>query len=190
MKHIKIIQTEIDVSKILKQLLDNPNDWNAINKNNDIQRNGIHLEKYYNNKWSMQPGMIPITLGVVKNSQDDIYESMLCKNTEFYEKNTEIISWLKNAGYGNHARAAFLKLPARMTWGRHFDPGMYHKNNDRYHLSIQGKYIYEVGGEQIIANPGTLFWFDNKQYHTARNLEDYDRITFSFDIPIIKDVLQ
>lgn len=187
MKHIKVIQTGIDVSKILKQLLDNPNDWNAINKNTDIQRNGIHIEKYYENiSRPIHPGIIPITLGVVKNSQEDIFESMLYRNTEYYQKYTEIVNWLKNDGYDNHARAVFLKLHPRMTWARHFDPGSYHRNHDRYHLSIQGKYLYEVGGEQITVNPGMLFWFDNKKYHTARNIEDIDRLTFVFDIPIIQ----
>lgn len=185
MKNIKVINTGIDVSKILKQLLDNPNDWNAINKNPDIQRNGIHLKKYYENiPRTLHPGTIPMTLGVVKSSDDDIYESMLYRNTEYYQKYTEIVNWLKSNGYQNHARAVFLKLPPRMTWDRHVDPGSYHINHDRFHLSIQGRYTYEVGDEQITVEPGTHFWFDNKQYHTARNIEDVDRITFVFDFPI------
>ena len=187
MKYIKVINTGIDVSKILKQLLDNPNDWNAINKNPDIQRNGIHLKKYYENiPRTLHPGTIPMTLGGVKSSDDDIYESMLYRNTEYYQKYTEIVNWLKSNGYQNHARAVFLKLPPRMTWDRHVDPGSYHINHDRFHLSIQGRYTYEVGDEQITVEPGTHFWFDNKQYHTARNIEDVDRMTFVFDVPITR----
>ena len=52
---------------------------------------------------------------------------------------------------------------------------------NRYHLSI--KYQYFCGEETIIVDPGTLFWFNNKQPHGAVNIGDETRITFVFDIP-------
>jgi hypothetical protein len=57
---------------------------------------------------------------------------------------------------------------------------------DRYHVSIQGTYLYEVDGETHQIEPGTFFWFDNKKFHSAINNGTTDRITFVFDLPHTK----
>ena len=40
-----------------------------------------------------------------------------------------------------------------------------------------------VGDEEVIVEPGTLLWFNNKLEHGAENIGDGIRITFVFDLP-------
>jgi hypothetical protein len=42
----------------------------------------------------------------------------------------------------------------------------------------------EFTKEEVIIEPGTLFWFDNKKNHMAENIGDVPRIAFIFDVPI------
>ena len=83
----------------------------------------------------------------------------------------------------NISRGAFFRLPPLGSKGRHIDEGKYYLTRDRYHLSLQGEYLYEVDGEEHIIKPGTFFWFDNKKPHSAVVVSDEDRITFVFDVP-------
>jgi mannose-6-phosphate isomerase-like protein (cupin superfamily) len=76
-----------------------------------------------------------------------------------------------------------LSLPVGGTVGKHIDMGSYYQTKDRYHLSIQGRYKYMVGDEEVIVEPGTLLWFNNKLMHGTENVGDCTRITFVFDVP-------
>ena len=42
---------------------------------------------------------------------------------------------------------------------------------------------YMVGDEEVIVEPGTLLWFNNKIMHGTENIGDCIRITFVFDVP-------
>ena len=67
--------------------------------------------------------------------------------------------------------------------GRHIDEGEYYLTRDRYHLSMQGTYLYTVEDESHQIYPGTFFWFDNKRVHESYNNGDVDRLTFVWDVP-------
>ena len=67
--------------------------------------------------------------------------------------------------------------------GRHIDEGDYYLTRDRYHLSLQGTYLYTVEDESHQIDPGTFFWFDNKRVHMSYNNGDVDRLTFVWDVP-------
>jgi quercetin dioxygenase-like cupin family protein len=43
--------------------------------------------------------------------------------------------------------------------------------------------VYTVGDESVVVEPGTLFWFNNKLEHAAKNIGDDVRITLVFDVP-------
>ena len=57
------------------------------------------------------------------------------------------------------------------------------KTKDRYHLSLQSRYHYTVGDEEMIVETGTFFWFNNKLPHSAHNIGDVDRISLVWDVP-------
>ena len=37
--------------------------------------------------------------------------------------------------------------------------------------------------EEVIVEPGTLFWFNNKKEHESENIANEPRIAFIFDVP-------
>ena len=40
-----------------------------------------------------------------------------------------------------------------------------------------------VGNEEVIVEPGTFLWFNNKVEHGTENIGDEVRITFVIDVP-------
>lgn len=171
MSNFRFIEKNIDVSKIKTQLLTNWGDWRAVSQLNNT---GGDKDPY---------GFLPLTMAVVPDISYNPKDSELQENTPWYSNYYEVTNWLKSRNIHNHSRAAFFRLPKGLSVGRHIDDGKYYLTRDRYHLSIQGTYLYEVDGEEHIIEPGTFFWFNNKKYHSAKNIGNVDRITFVFDVP-------
>jgi quercetin dioxygenase-like cupin family protein len=171
MSHFRFIEKNINVDPILQQVLNNPDDWNAVSK---IKNTAGVLNPY---------GFLPLTMAMVKKAGDDPKNTQLQQNTPMYHKYTEIRKWLKSYKCHRHSRAAFFRLKPGDSVGRHIDEGKYYLTRDRYHLALQGTYEYTVENEMHVIEPGTFFWFDNKKYHTATNNGTIDRLTFVFDVP-------
>jgi quercetin dioxygenase-like cupin family protein len=169
MSNFRIIETGIHPQPILNQI--EPEMWQAVSK---LQNISGDLNPY---------GFLPLTMGVVKNKDDNIKNSSLQQNTPLYSHFTQLHSWFKSKGIKKHSRMAFFRLKPGDTVGLHIDDGTYYLPRDRYHLSLQGRYQYTVDNESKIIEPGTFFWFDNKKPHTATNIGDVDRITLVFDVP-------
>lgn len=171
MSNFRFIEHNVDVSKILKQLENNPDDWRAVS---GYESTGGDKDPY---------GFLPLTMAVVRNPEDDPKTTEFQTNTPMFTKYFEMIRWLRSRGIKVTSRAAFFKMAVGDEVGRHIDIGSYYLTRDRFHLSIQGRYLYEVDGEEHIIEPGTFFWFDNKKYHSAVNIGNCDRLTFVFDVP-------
>jgi mannose-6-phosphate isomerase-like protein (cupin superfamily) len=171
MSNFRFIDRNVDVSKILKQLQNNPQDWKAVSQYKNI---GGDKDPY---------GFLPLTMAVVRNPDDDPKATELQMNTPMFTKYFEMIRWLRAREIKVTSRAAFFRLKPGDEVRRHIDEGSYYLSRDRFHLSISGRYLYECGGEEHIIEPGTFFWFDNKQYHSAVNVGSVDRLSFVFDVP-------
>lgn len=176
MDNIKIIKTGINVSKILKQLEQYPEDWGNQKKVEGVQS---LLDRGY---LDVPAGVLQLVMGIVTKAEDFVGDSELCMPTPAYDRHTEIIGFLKRHYNNDFRRCGFLSLPVGGTVGLHIDEGTYYQNKDRYHLSIQGRYNYVVGGEMVTVEPGTLLWFNNKLMHGTENIGDCTRITFVFDV--------
>ena len=174
MSNFRFIEKNINVDKILQQVLDNPDDWDAITK---IKNTAGELNPY---------GFLPLTMAMVKNATDDPKNTQMQQNTPMYHKYTEIRKWLKTYKCHRHSRAAFFRLKPGDSVGWHIDDGKYYLTRDRYHLALQGTYEYTVDKEMHVIEPGTFFWFNNKKYHKAMNNGTIDRLTFVFDVPMSK----
>lgn len=173
--NFRFIAKNLDTSKILQQVLDNPDDWNAINDYPNIGGN--------TNPYGFMPLVMAVVAAPYKTAKDSEYQ----RNTPLYEKYTEIRKFLNSYGIKQTSRAAFFRLYAGDSVANHIDEGNYYLRRDRYHLALQGTYLYNVDGETHQIEPGTFFWFDNKKYHWARNNGTVDRITFVFDLPHSKN---
>jgi hypothetical protein len=177
-KNIKIIETGIDVSKVLKQLKKYPEDWGSQKK---IEK----VEQLDPTKYLITADVLQLIVGGVSNKDEYVGDTEICIKTPAFEKHIEIINLIgkRFKKVDKIRRCGFLGLPIGEKVGSHIDFGKYYLSKDRYHLSIQGKYLYNVDGEEVIIEPGTFFWFNNKLNHSAVNIGDDVRITFVFDFP-------
>jgi hypothetical protein len=175
MKNIRIIKTGVDVSGILNQLHQYPEDWGS-------QKNIENTKQQDPTKYTTSADVLQLIMGGVETEDQYVGNTEICIQTPAYEKHTEILNYLRKY-FKKLRRCGFLALPVGQIVGTHIDEGTYYLTKDRYHLSIQGKYEYNVGDERIIVEPGTLFWFNNKLPHSAVNIGDNVRITFVFDVP-------
>ncbi len=180
MNNIKIIKTGINVSKILKQLHEYPEDWEGQKK---IDNTGSLLTRGYAD---LPIGVLQLVMGAVTKAEDFVGDSEISIPTPAYKHHTEIVGFLKR-NFKKFDRCGFLSLEPGGIVGQHIDEGTYYQTRDRYHLAIQGKYTYTVGGESYDVEPGTLLWFNNKLMHGTEVLGDEVRVTFVFDVPHSKN---
>jgi len=181
MKNIKVIEKNIDVSKIISQLEEYQSDWGS-------QKSLEKVSLKDPDKYITSVDILQLIMGGVRNKNELVEDTDICIETPAYRHHTEIISYLSKRFKKIH-RCGFLSLPVGEIVGAHIDEGSYYLTRDRYHLSISGKYQYFVGNETIIVEPGVLFWFNNKLPHGTVNLGDVPRITFVFDVPHHKNNL-
>jgi len=175
MKNIRIIETGVDVSKIIEQLEQYPEDWGS-------QKNIKDTEQLDSNKYTVTVDVLQLIMGGITKEGEYVGNTEISNKTPAYEHHTEVLKFVFDR-FKKLRRCAFLSLPVGQIVGTHIDEGTYYLTKDRYHLSIQGKYEYTVGDEVVIIEPGTFFWFNNKLPHKAVNIGDEPRITFVFDIP-------
>jgi hypothetical protein len=179
MKHIKVIKKGLDVSGVVKQLKENPFDWDHL-KN----KKGIRTLVDEHGFEDLPVGSLQLIIGAVKKKTDFVGDSEKNVRTSAYNRHTEILKIYKEIFDDKEIqRCGFLSLPVNEFVGAHIDKGSYYRERDRYHISICGEYQYFCGGDSIIVKPGTFFWFNNKKPHGAVNLSDETRITFVFDVP-------
>ena len=184
MANIRVIKTGINVSKILKQLQEYPEDWGA---QKNIEGAKDLLKDYDNLKFlHMDVGALQLVMGVVSSREEFVGDSEISRATPAFDRHTEIVRFLKR-NFKKFDRCGFLSLPIGGEVGQHIDIGKYYQTRDRYHLAIQGTYDYTVGGETVTVNPGDLIWFNNKLSHGTKNVGDVVRITFVFDVPHSKN---
>lgn len=176
MANIKVLETGIDVSDILAQLKQYPEDWYN-------QRKGENVASLLDRGYADIPvGNLQLVVGAVTKPEDFVGDSELCVPTDAFKRHTAVLHKLVKLGFRDISRCGFLSLEVGGMVGQHIDEGTYYLTRDRYHLSIQGTYDYTVGGETVRIEPGMLIWFNNKLMHGTQNVGDVTRITFVFDV--------
>ena len=175
MNNIHIIKTGINVSKIKSQLEKYKGDWGNQKQMEGAQQVDPDFHK-------IEAGVLQLVIGAITKVGEMAYNTEICLKTPAYDRHTEIVKFMKRH-FHTHSRCGFLSLPVGEIVGTHIDQGTYYQTKDRYHLSIQGQYKYHCGDDEVIVEPGTLLWFDNKKPHGTENVSDEVRITFVFDVP-------
>lgn len=176
MSNFIFIKHNVDVIAVLAQLKQYESDWKEVAT---YESTGGTKDPY---------GFLPLVMALTNKEFPEPKNTDLLKPTPMFERHTEIKRLVRSFGIKKFSRAAYFKLAVGGSIGNHIDDGMYYLNKDRYHLSLAGRYLYNVDGEEHIIEPGTFFWFDNKKYHWAKNISPTeDRLTFVFDVPHSKD---
>lgn len=173
--NIQILKTGIDTTSIKRQLKEYAKDWNC---QNNLQ-NSDSLLKY--GFPVVDIGVLQLKIGTVPNKDTFVGDTETSKETPAWNRHTAVRTTLRKNGFPELERCGFLAMPIGGEVGRHIDKGTYYLSRNRYHLSIQGRYLYTVGDEEQIIEEGTLFKFNNKLEHSAKNIGDVVRITFVFD---------
>lgn len=175
MNNIRVVKTDIDVSKIQAQLNKHPGDWGSQKGLDNVELKDPH-------QYITSVDVLQLVMGGIETPGQQVGDTEICIKTPAYRNHSEIRKYLRKY-FPTMYRCGFLALPVDEIVGAHIDEGTYYLTKDRYHLSIQGRYQYFVGNESIIVEPGTLFWFNNKLPHGTVNIGDEVRITFVFDVP-------
>ena len=176
MENIKFIKRDINVSKILKQLQDNPQDWG-------VQKTVEGAQSLLDQGFpEVQAGVLQLVIGGVTDRSQYVGDTEMCIPTPAINRHSEVVKFMKRH-FKKFSRCGFLSLPVGGEVGRHIDIGNYYQTRDRYHLAIQGEYEYTVGDETVSVKAGDLIWFNNKLPHGTKNTGNEVRITFVFDVP-------
>jgi len=175
MNNIRVVKTDIDVSKIQAQLKKNSGDWGSQKGLDNVELKDPH-------QYITTVDVLQLIMGGIETPGQQVGDTEICTKTPAYKNHNEVRKYLRKY-FPTMYRCGFLALPIDEIVGAHIDEGTYYLTKDRYHLSIQGRYQYFVGNESIIVEPGTLFWFNNKLPHGTVNIGDEVRITFVFDVP-------
>ena len=175
MNNIRVVKTDIDISKIQAQLNKHPGDWGSQKGLDNVELKDPH-------QYITSVDVLQLVMGGIETPGQQVGDTEICIKTPAYKNHSEIRKYLRKY-FPTMYRCGFLALPVDEIVGAHIDEGNYYLTKDRYHLSIQGRYQYFVGNESIIVEPGTLFWFNNKLPHGTVNIGDEVRITFVFDVP-------
>jgi mannose-6-phosphate isomerase-like protein (cupin superfamily) len=176
MNNIRVLETGIDVTKVLEQLKQYPEDWGA---QKNIEGVGDLVDQWGFPK--IQAGVLQLVMGGIEQPDQYVGDSEICVPTPAFQRHTAVLQMLSRY-FKNVSRCGFLSLPVGGKVGTHIDIGSYYQTRDRYHLAVQGKYRYHVGDEEIDIEPGMLIWFNNKLPHGTENIGDVVRITFVFDV--------
>ena len=180
MRNIRIIKTGINVAKIQRQLDEFDSDWNA-------QQTEAGTAMQDPDHFTSTVDVLQLVMGGIEQAGQYVGDTELCYQLPALKHHTEMVNFLKRHFHAVR-RCAFFRIPVGHRVGRHIDFGSYYLDKDRYHLSISGRYrytVYDPDGtvEQIVIEPGTLFWFNNKLEHESENIDTVPRVAFIFDVP-------
>ena len=161
MKNVHRLKTDIDVKPIYNEL-DMKNGWE---------------------KWS--PDMIGHSPVFKHSSRQILLRHADASPTEVYSNYKELhkfLSWFEIIYGGEIVKASYYILPLSKKVDTHEDGSIWHKNKDRFHLVLSGKYSYKVDGEKNIFEEGDLWWFDNKKMHGSHNIGTKIRLILVIDV--------
>lgn len=180
MKNIRVIETGIDVSFVQAVLDAHADDWGS-------QKTLPGVELQDPNKLYTVVDVLQLIMGGIEWDGQYVGDSELCYQTPALAHHMPLVNWLRERFHAVR-RCAFFKIPVGHQVDRHTDFGSYYLDKDRYHLSISGTYKYTVYDgqltEEVVIEPGTLFWFDNKKEHESANIGAVPRVAFIFDVPM------
>lgn len=182
MEHFKLIQKDIDVSQVLKELQENPDLWDEHNVRKTapgtphLQMSDIWVR--YNDDTKYREGTKPWS--TFNDSHVPIWYRAWDKLPSLKPIVFNLMSLVKGEMIGG---ILITKIPPNMGIDKHTDDGWHVQQYDKFYLSIQSeagaKFWCEENGksEALEPNPGEIWLFDNRKIHWVTNESSKDRIT-------------
>jgi orotate phosphoribosyltransferase len=174
MKYFKLIRSGINVASLLDEVRSHEHAWHI----DTARQDRIRVQRETNTIFLCSAVQRP-DLNINENQEtrlttvSDLFPRALVFMTEFArEMNCRL------------SRATIVRLKPTSRVFRHIDEGSYYFLRDRFHLVLQSEMgsVLMSGGEEVRMQPGELWWFDNKQFHSSYNEADEWRIHYIFDL--------
>jgi hypothetical protein len=175
MPHIKMTNLTFDVEPLVRELYFASDAWDKIpyrtkfrgsphREISDIWVRYNHLDNYYNNPQTFNDEHIAVWYPVV--SQLPSARMMAIALADMLEAD-------------RMGAVLITKIPPGKQVYRHVDPGWHAKFYEKYVIQIRGnsRQAFRFDDEELRAETGQCYWFDNQFPHWVVNESDEDRIS-------------
>jgi len=174
MNYFRLIQQGINVAPLLAEIRNQDAAWLA----NTSRQDKIEVQRDTNTIFLRNAARRP-DLHVNENQ-----ESVVTPIANDFPIAMGFLTKVAELLKGSLSRATIVRLKPQSQVGMHIDTGSYYLIRNRFHFVLQspsGSHL-QAGNEQVLMREGELWWFDNKQHHSAFNASDEWRIHYIFDL--------
>jgi aspartyl/asparaginyl beta-hydroxylase (cupin superfamily) len=174
MKFFRRVGSGIDVAPLLAEIQAQEDAWLA----NTSRQDKIHVQHDTNTIFLRSAVRRP-DLHVNENQ-----ESRPTQISANFPRAMSAMTKIAEAMKSSLSRATIVRLKPKSQVGQHIDVGSYYLIRNRFHLvlhSTSGSVLIS-GNEAVRMRAGELWWFDNKQHHSAFNESEEWRIHYIFDL--------
>jgi hypothetical protein len=174
MKYFRLITKDIDVKPLLAEIYGQEDAWLA----NTTRQDKIRVQRETNTIFLRN---------AVKRPDLVIEENQESGPTRISTRFPFAIAFMNHVAAQlkcQLSRATIVRLKPRSEVGVHIDAGSYYLIRHRFHLVLRSSCgsVLRAGNEQVRMQEGELWWFDNKQHHSAFNESSEWRIHYIFDL--------
>lgn len=176
MKYFKCQRQDVGVQSVLSEVLANQPAWSEQTGRQrrvsvQAETNAIPLRGLRRSK-------------IMGRRRRDVHETRYTSLAARFPQTVALLEALAAELDGRLGRAKFARLPPGARVLPHVDRGEYYARRDRYHLVVDstGESVLRAGDEEVSMSTGELWWFDNKELHSARNESDHHRTHLVFDV--------
>ncbi|MGJ5079413.1 aspartyl/asparaginyl beta-hydroxylase domain-containing protein [Bradyrhizobium sp. HKCCYLS3013] len=174
MKYFRLVQKEINVAPLLAEIDGQETVWLA----NTSRQDKIRVQRDTNTIFLRNAVVRPDLL--INENQESVATGMSAHfplAMGFLAKAAELFN-------SSLSRATIVRLKPRSSVGVHIDVGSYYLIRNRFHLVLKSPSgsVLRSGNEEVRMREGELWWFDNKQHHSAFNESNEWRIHYIFDL--------
>jgi aspartyl/asparaginyl beta-hydroxylase (cupin superfamily) len=174
MKFFRRVGSGIDVAPLLAEIQAQEDAWLA----NTSRQDKIHVQRETNTIFLRSAVRRP-DLHVNENQ-----ESQPTQISANFPRAMNTMTKIAEAMKSSLSRATIVRLKPKSQVGQHIDTGSYYLIRHRFHLVLRSPSgsVLISGNEAVRMRAGELWWFDNKQHHSAFNESDEWRIHYIFDL--------
>jgi aspartyl/asparaginyl beta-hydroxylase (cupin superfamily) len=174
MKFFRRVGSGIDVAPLLAEIHSQEDAWLA----NTSRQDKIHVQRETNTIFLRSAVRRP-DLHVNENQ-----ESQPTQISANFPRAMNTMAKIAEAMKSSLSRATIVRLKPKSQVGQHIDTGSYYLIRNRFHLVLRSPSgsVLISGNEAVRMRAGELWWFDNKQHHSAFNESDEWRIHYIFDL--------
>jgi hypothetical protein len=173
MKNFKLLKTELNLDAIRAELAAS-NLWvdmDALPNRPKTQANTYRIQLRTNQR-------------VAGKHYHDIHETIDLPAWRILTETRRFIVEFLNETGGELGHVRVTNLSGTAEIPAHIDVGEYCAIRDRYHLVVNSEQgtLFKAGDETVTMRENELWWFDNKQMHSVKNLSATPRTHVVFDI--------